>query len=124
NAVDGQVLAEVKPDKVGNISTQVTIPQAAPDVYVLIATLVDARGADTSGTPARAQFQIVGGAGKPIPAASAGQVSAGTPTESGSSVPLGLLFVLGAAGLALFAAGFVSLARQTRKAPAAAKVRN
>ncbi|MGH9279929.1 MAG: hypothetical protein ACRD12_17750, partial [Acidimicrobiales bacterium] len=76
NGVDGPVLAEATPDKAGTFSTTMTVPEAQPDVYVIVATLRDARGADTSGTPARAQFQVVGGAGKPIPAASAGQVSA------------------------------------------------
>ena len=126
NGVDGPVLAETRPDRVGNISAQVEIPNAAPDTYVIVAVLRDARGADTSGTPARAQFQIVGGAGRAVPAASAGQLPAGGAESSGStSAPIGLLIVLGVAGLGLFGAGFIAVARQARgqKAPAAAPVR-
>ena len=66
NGLDGPVLAEVRPDRVGNISASITIPEAPPDTYVIVAVLKDARGNDTSGTPARAQFQILGGAGRPV----------------------------------------------------------
>ena len=126
NALDGPVLAEATPDKAGNFSTTVTIPDAQPDVYVLVAVLRDAKGADTSGTPARAQFQVLGGAGKPAPAGTSGQVVAGTATQSSSAVPFALLFALGALGLGLFLAGFVAVARQARKgeAPTPAPVRN
>src|SRR5215213_10967073 len=37
NALDGPVLAEVRPDRVGNISADIVIPQAAADNYVIIA---------------------------------------------------------------------------------------
>src|SRR5215217_3676849 len=80
NALDGPVLAEVVPDKVGNISAQVTIPQAAPDNYVIVALLRDARGSDTSGTPSRAQFQIVGGVGQNAPQPAVAQQ---TPSAAG-----------------------------------------
>ena len=127
NAVDGPVLAETRPDRVGNISAQVQIPNAAPDSYVIVAVLRDAKGADTSGTPARAQFQIVGGAGRAVPAATGGQLPAtgGAEGSGSSSAPVGLLALLGVAGLGLFGAGFVAVARQARgqKAPAAAPVR-
>lgn len=124
NALDGPVLAEAIPDKVGNISASVTIPQAAPDSYVIVAVLKDARGNDTSGTPSRAQFQIVGGAGAAAPQpAIAQQAPATSPSGSGSAAPLALLLGLGALGLLLFGGGIAATARGTRTAtvPAPAK---
>ena len=126
NALDGPVLAEVVPDKVGNISATITIPQAAPDNYVIIGMLRDARGADTSGTPSRAQFQILGGAGTAAPQpAVAQQTPAASASSSGSGVPLALLLGLGGLGLVLFAAGLVATARsmRTQSVPAAARAR-
>jgi hypothetical protein len=125
NAVDGPVLAEAIPDRVGNISATFTVPDAAPDYYVVIAVLRDARGNDTSGTPARAQFQIVGGAGRPVAPTASGPVTAATGGEGGSTAPIALLLVLGALGLGLFGAGFAAVARQTRRsgAPVPAPVR-
>lgn len=123
NGVDGPVLAETRPDRVGNIATSVVIPQVAPDNYVLVAVLRDAKGAETSGTPARAAFQVVGGAGRAVPAAIGAQTPAAAGTSgSSSSAPIALLFVLGVAGFGLFGAGFVAVARQARRqtAPAAA----
>ncbi len=126
NALDGPVLAEVTPDKVGNISASVTIPQAAPDNYVIVAMLRDAKGADTSGTPSRAQFQVVGGAGSAAPSpVIAQQTPAAGASGSSSSAPLALLVGFGVLGLVLFGSGIVAAARATRTstAPAAAPAR-
>ena len=126
NAIDGPVLAEVTPDKVGNISASVTIPQAPPDNYVIVAVLRDARGGDTSGTPSRAQFQIQGGAGTAAPQPALAQAQPATTSSSGgSSAPMVLLLGLGALGLLLFAGGFVAATRSARprEAPTAARVR-
>ena len=126
NALDGPVLAEIVPDKVGNISASITIPQAAPDNYVIVAVLKDARGADTSGTPSRAQFQVQGGAGRPAPQpAVAQQTPVAGESGSGSGAALALLVGLGALGLLLFGGGLVAAARatRTRTVPAAAKGR-
>ncbi|MDQ3979952.1 MAG: hypothetical protein M3314_10400 [Actinomycetota bacterium] len=125
NALDGPVLAEATPDRVGNISATFTVPDAAPDSYVVIAVLHDARGNDTSGTPARAQFQILGGAGRPVAATASGPVTAAGGGEGSSAAPIALLFVLGALGLGLFGAGFAAVARQARRsaAPVPAPVR-
>jgi hypothetical protein len=125
NALDGPVLAEVTPDKVGNISASVTIPQAPPDNYVIVAVLKDARGADTSGTPSRAQFQIQGGAGTATPQPALAQAQpATTSSGGGSSAPMVLLVGLGAVGLLLFAAGFVAATRsRAGEVPTAARVR-
>lgn len=124
NALDGPVLAEAVPDKVGNISASITIPQAAPDTYVVIAVLKDARGNDTSGTPSRAQFQVVGGAGAAAPQpAIAQQTPVASTASSGSAAPLALLLGLGALGLLLFGGGIAATARgtHTRTVPAPAK---
>jgi hypothetical protein len=124
NALDGPVLAEAVPDKVGNISASITIPQAAPDTYVVIAVLKDARGNDTSGTPSRAQFQVVGGAGAAAPQpAIAQQTPVASTASSGSAAPLALLLGLGALGLLLFGGGIAATARgtRTRTVPAPAK---
>src|SRR4051794_11713180 len=102
NGIDGPVLAETRPDRVGNISADIVIPPAAADNYVIVAVLRDAKGADPSGTPARAQFQIVGGAGRPVTAGAVPQVSAGGGDGGTSSAPLALLLVLGLAGVGLF----------------------
>ncbi len=126
NALDGPVLAEAIPDKVGNISASITIPQAAPDNYVIVAMLRDAKGADTSGTPSRAQFQVVGGAGSATPApALASQAPAANASGGSSGAPLALLVGLGVLGLLLFGSGIVAAARATRTstAPAAAASR-
>ena len=123
NGADGPVLAEVRPDKAGNFVTTVTIPDGAPGYYVMTAVLRDAKGADVSGTPARAQFQIVGAPGRPVPPPAAAQ-SPATATSSGSSgVPAALVLGLGVLGLALFSAGFVAVARTRRPVREAAPVR-
>jgi hypothetical protein len=126
NGVDGPVLAETRPDRVGNISATFTVPEAPPDNYVIVAVLRDARGADTSGTPARAQFQILGPGNRTVAAPltePAPPVAAG---ESSSTGLIALTVALGVGGLALFAAGFVAFARQARvrRVPTASPVRN
>jgi hypothetical protein len=125
NGLDGPVLAEALPDRVGNISTTFTVPEVPPDNYVVVAVLRDARGNNTSGTPARAQFQVLGATAQPVPAPAAAQLVAGGGTSSGSAVPLALLVTLGLAGTVLFGAGFVAVARQARRqeTPARAPVR-
>ncbi len=125
NALDGPVLAEARPDRVGNISATITIPEAPPDNYVILAVLRDARGNDTSGTPARAAFSVVGGAGRPLMGPAGAPVATAPVSEGGASVPLALLVVLGVTGLGLFGAGFTAVARQTRRgeAPQPAPVR-
>ena len=122
NGVDGATLAQVQPDKAGNISATFTVPDGQPGYYVIVATQRDAKGADVYGTPARASYQILGPNGQSVvqPVSSpAGTVG----TESSSSGIIALTVGLGALGLALFGAGFIAFVRQARRAPAAAAVR-
>ncbi|MGH9222271.1 MAG: hypothetical protein ACRD2W_00355, partial [Acidimicrobiales bacterium] len=77
NGVEGAVLSEVRPDRAGNFSTTFTVPESQPGYYVVTAVLRDARGIDVSGTPARAQFQVVGGAAKPVPPPAAAVLTGG-----------------------------------------------
>jgi hypothetical protein len=116
NGLDGPVLAEVRPDRTGNISATFTVPEAAPDNYVVLAVLKNGRGVDTSGTPARAQFQILGASGRPVPQQPpSAPAPVATGDGGGSAAPIALLVVLGAAGIGLFGAGLVAVARQGRR---------
>ena len=115
NGLDGPVLAEARPDRVGNITATFTVPEAAPDNYVVVAVLRNGRGVDTSGTPARAQFQILGDAGRPVPQAPSAPAPVATGGEGSSAGPIALLVVLGVSGLGLFGAGFIAVARQARR---------
>jgi hypothetical protein len=122
NGVEGATLAQVQPDKAGNISATFTVPDGQPGYYVIVAVQRNAQGQDVYGTPARASYQILGPNGQSVvtPAAStAGTVG----TESSSSGIIALTVGLGALGLALFGAGFIAFVRQARRAPAAAAVR-
>ena len=122
NGVEGATLAQVQPDKAGNISATFTVPDGQPGYYVIVAVQRNATGADVYGTPARASYQILGPNGQSVvtPAATtAGAVG----SESSSSGIIALTVGLGALGLALFGAGFIAFVRQARRAPAAATVR-
>ena len=122
NGVEGTMLAEVKPDRAGNISATFNVPDGQPGYYVIVATQRNAQGVDAYGTPARASYQILGPNGQSViqPAASpAGTVG----TEGSSSGIIALTVGLGVLGLALFGAGFIAFVRQARRAPAAATVR-
>lgn len=114
NSVTGPVLATAIPDATGNISAAVTIPQAQPGYYVLVATQ-QVKGVNEYGTPARAAFQVISPGQRPAITPSAGQ-SAGAATSSPSSTGvIALTVALGVAGLALFGAGATSFARQARR---------
>ncbi|MEW6153682.1 MAG: hypothetical protein AB1673_06800 [Actinomycetota bacterium] len=122
NGVDGAMLAEVQPDRVGNISATFTVPDGQPGYYVLVATQRDAQGVDTYGTPARASYQILGPNGQSVVTPASAPVA--TVGSEGSSAGIIALTVgLGVLGLGLFAAGFIAFVRQSRRAPSAAAVR-
>lgn len=124
NAVDGPVLATLQPDKDRLVSGSVVIPaDAAPGNYVLVATQEAKAGETTWGVPARTLLQVVGEGGAPV----LGQPLAAPVLERPATVvedePVGagtlLLVALGAAGVAMFAAGVVALAAGRRRGPAA-----
>jgi hypothetical protein len=122
NGVDGATLAQVTPDKAGNVSATFSVPEGQPGYYVIVATQKDAKGVDAYGTPARASYQILGPNGQSVVqpvGSSAGTVG----TETSSSGIIALTVGLGVLGLALFGAGFTAFVRQARRAPAAAAVR-
>lgn len=125
NGAEGAELAQVQPDKAGNISASFSVPEGQPGYYVIVATQKDAKGVDAYGTPARASFQILGANGQSVvtPAASSAASTVGSsPSSSGI---IALTVGLGALGLALFGAGFVAFVRQARRrdVPATASVR-
>jgi hypothetical protein len=120
NGVDGKTLAEVTPDRAGNISATFTVPDGMPGYYVLVATQRDAKGVDAYGTPARASYQILGPNGQSVVTAPASAAAAPLPSEPSSTGIIALTVGLGVLGLALFGAGFVAFVRQTRAAAAGA----
>ena len=122
NGVDGATLAEVKPDRAGNISATFTVPEGQPGYYVIVATQRDAKGVDQYGTPARASYQILGPNGQSV-VQPVGNPAGTVGTETSSSGIIALTVGLGVLGLALFGAGFTAFVRQARRAPAAATVR-
>jgi hypothetical protein len=123
NGADGKELANVMPDKAGNISATFTVPEGQPGYYVIVATQRNAQGVDDYGTPARASYQILGANG-PV-AAPVSPANTGVAAEPSSSGIIALTVGLGALGLALFGAGFVAFVRQARRrdVPVTAKVR-
>lgn len=113
NSATGPVLATVTPDATGNISAQVTIPNAQPGYYVVIASQ-QTNGVDEYGTPARAAFEILAPGQHPAVAPNAVQGGAVASSPSSSGV-LALTIALGVLGLALFGAGVGTFARQARR---------
>jgi hypothetical protein len=116
NGTGGPVLATIQPDATGTISGAFQVPQAAPGLYVVVATQTDGKGGQAFGTPARAGFQILSpGAGQPARAVPA-PVSSSIPASSSASAGLiALTAVLGVIGLALFGVGVGAFARQARR---------
>lgn len=111
-SADGPVLATVNPDNLGNISAAITVPDAQPGYYTLVAVQT-VKGFDYYGTPARAAFQLLS-PGQPANIAP-NAVQAGTtgPSTSGSSTGIIALMVgLGVLGFALFAGGAGAFIRQ------------
>lgn len=122
NGVDGPVLAQTVPDKAGNISANIKIPEGQPGYYVIVATQRNAQGVDAYGTPARASFQILGPGGQAVaqqPSTTPGSLA----SEPSSSGMIALTVGLGAMGLALFGAGFTAFVRQARRRDATATAR-
>jgi len=123
NKVDGPVLTEVLPDARGGISGTITVPEAAPGHYVIVATQVNDEGEAQFGTPARAPFQVVGADGQALPPPAA--PVAATSADSGSTDSAALVVALGAVSIGVFAAGLVALRQERRRVavPAPQRVR-
>jgi len=126
NGAGGPVVGRATPDANGNISASIAVPKGAePGQYVLVATQAKGNGEPVYGTPARASLGVVGPDGT-VPAASpasAQNQARPVPSSDGGGV-VALTLVLGAAGLAMFGAGFVALLpRRRRSQPAPAPAR-
>lgn len=121
NGAEGPLLAEVRPDPLGNFSIPVTVPDGPAGAYAITAVWLDEEGNTGAGTPARAVFEIrVPGATAVTTPAAAPAPQAAAPVAaptSASSFPVGLVIGLGVLGLALFGGGFVAVTR-SRKASA------
>ncbi len=125
NGINGEVKAEMMPDKAGTLSAAFTVPDAKPGYYVIVATQRDdVYHIDAAGTPARATFEVLGANGESVVGTDvlASADLAGDPETSSGLI--GLTIGLGALGLALFAGGSIAVLRQaaTRKRQVAAKV--
>ena len=123
--VAGPEVGRATPDANGNITAQVAVPKADPGQYVLVATQAKTNGEAVYGTPARASLGVTGTDGAVPAAPVAGTDNVTTPpANSGGSGVVALTLVFAAAGLALFGAGFITLAKGGRRArPASAPVR-
>ena len=121
NGPDGLLLTSAIPDRTGSISVTINVPDAQPGHYSLVAVQKNAQGYDVYGTPARAPFQIT--ANGKAPRDAAGGAVAGAGASSQTTGVILLTVGLGAAGLAMFAYGGVTVARQIgrRRVPAAAR---
>lgn len=125
NSLDGPVLGTFKADggRFGddeNLNATVRIPaDAKPGNYVLIATQSDSDGS-LSQVPVRALVTVTSDGGPPVLGAELGQAEFGRPVgpaRSESSVGIGplLLMGMGAAGVAMFAAGMAVLLPSRRR---------
>lgn len=127
NGVAGPEVGRAIPDANGNISAPVAVPKTAePGQYVLVATQATAKGEPVYGTPARASVAVTGPDGA-VPTAS--PAAPATPVQpvgaSDGNGVVALTLVLGAAGLALFGAGFATLVRHGRRSqPQSSPVRH
>jgi len=119
-SADGPVLIQLAPSADGHVGpATVTIPaDAAPGVYTVVATEVDATGRAAYGTPSRAPFTVI------APDRS-GLVPSGAPANAGPApVPgggtstglLALTVALGVFGVGLFGASAALVIRHRRRA--------
>jgi hypothetical protein len=127
NGINGEVMAEMMPDKAGTLSAAFTVPDTKAGYYVIVATQRDdVYNIDYAGTPARATFEVLGANGESVVGNDtlASADLAGEPETS--SALIGLTIGLGALSLALFAGGSIAVLRQAaaRKRQVAATVRS
>lgn len=115
NGAEGPVLGQATPDNAGNISATITVPQAAPGYYVLVARQLNDKGQDSYGTPARAAFQILGPNGQSVVSQPSAESAAPLASEPISTGMIALTALLGVLGLGLFGAGMGAFVRQARR---------
>lgn len=127
NGVNGEVKAEVMPDRAGALSATFTVPDTKPGYYVIVATQRDdVYHIDNAGTPARATFEVLGANGESV-VGSDPLTSADLGTDPTTSSGLVALTIgLGALSLALFTGGSIAVLRQVsaRKRQVAARVKS
>lgn len=131
---DGPVLAEAVPDRFGSVAATVTIPDAAPGVYVIVATQLTPRWAPGAppdqppalfaepGTPARTSFEVLPAGTVTVRAPVAGE-QAGAPGDLDSTVWIVLTAAFGAVALSLFGGGLIAFVHQSRRSKMSAEAR-
>ncbi len=124
SGIEGETLAEVLPDAVGNISATVTIPAADPGHYVIFAVQQDNDGYHMYGTPARIAYQVLTPDGRPVPPPGVTAELSGAGAGA-TDLPFALV-VLGVLGAALFVAGSIAFLRlvSTDTGPSPSRVRS
>ena len=127
NGINGEVLAEMMPDKAGTVSASFRVPDAAPGYYVIVATQHDETyHIDAAGTPARATFEVLTANGQSV--VGSGELGTAGPItdESTSTGLIALTIAFGVLGLGLFAGGSMVVIRQfaTGRARVPAPVKN
>jgi hypothetical protein len=125
NGLQGEVLAEVMPDRAGTVSATFAVPDVAPGYYVIVATQYDETyHVDHAGTPARATFEVLTATGESVVAP--GEVGPLTSSADNppSSTLIAMTIALGLLSLALFTGGSLAVVRQvaTRRAGVPARV--
>ena len=124
--VQGRVMAEVMPEKVGAVSAAFVVPDVTPGYYVIAATQRDdAVNLDTQGTPALVSFQVLTPTGQSVVPESQVAAAGVRADEASSSAFLAATIGLGILGLALFVGGSAAVIRQVSarrvRVPAAIK---
>jgi hypothetical protein len=126
HGVQGEVMAEVMPEKSGSLSAAFNVPETKPGYYVIAATQHDATfDIDVAGTPALATFEVLGPNGQSV-VGSGESAAANAPADQSTSTGLIAFTIgLGALGFALFVGGSAAVFRQvaTRKARVPAVVK-
>lgn len=121
SATENALVTDVIPDQSGAFTATVTVPDATPGNYVIVATQLrptaDGSGgahdpvSHEFGTPARAGFVVEGASAPATPAPGTGSSSLLLSSESGVSGMAALMVSLGVVGLGLFVAAFGMLVR-------------
>lgn len=123
-ANDGEVLAEVVPDRTGTITVTFTVPPSEPGNVVILGTQKrtivnpdrpDAPPAylDEPGTPARATFRVLAPGELAPPTMVAGDFT-GVQTDAGTTAMIVMMVLFGTVAMSLFAGGVIAFLHQVR----------